>query len=308
MKITPDMIESFTLVIGNLRHVRNRDRLSSEPGPLDGPLWGTVGYVFGLGTTTAMDVCRQAGYDPHEPARQNMRSGAMSVLAHTQRQLINAEAMITREERALADHPEFREAILHSIASLAKIKGQLEEQFAEAANSVGAEKGNGPCPLVHCRCGACGMAIAGDGGCGCEDNRTHPIASLERDKMTYLQRRVTELRDGLPPGTAEQRLATVEKLAENHGLQNPLGMCESQLPEELVAAELGRLTGEISRLRAATPDPDKLETLADWLDVIDAEQGCEGGIEVRWVRFVRDAMADSQSADSKPERDDVPGR
>jgi hypothetical protein len=73
------------------------------------------------------------------------------------------------------------------------------------------------------------------------------------------------------------------------------------------------LTGEISRLRAATPDPDKLETLADWLDVIDAEQGCEGGIEVlldlrRWVRFVRDAMADSQSADSKPERDDVPGR
>jgi len=52
-----------------------------------------------------------------------------SILANTQQQLIKTEAMIAREERALAECPEARDAIVPSIASLVKIKRQLEEQF-----------------------------------------------------------------------------------------------------------------------------------------------------------------------------------
>lgn len=56
------------------------------------------------------------------------------------------------------------------------------------------------CSLVHCHCGACGHAIAEDGHCGCEDNRTHPVASIDRDLRSryllacqYAMKRLREL-------------------------------------------------------------------------------------------------------------------
>jgi hypothetical protein len=63
-----------------------------------------------------------------------MRRRQTSVLTNTQDQIIKTEALIAQEKRALADHPHAREAILQSLASLAKLKRQLEHQFAEAAN------------------------------------------------------------------------------------------------------------------------------------------------------------------------------
>jgi hypothetical protein len=44
------------------------------------------------------------------------------------------------------------------------------------------------CRLLHTRCGACGCAIHQDGGCGCEDNRHHPVGDVERDLVTRLRR------------------------------------------------------------------------------------------------------------------------
>ena len=62
-----------------------------------------------------------------------------------------------------------------------------------------------------------------------------------------------------------------------------------------------RLTGEfrqsdtcrIAELKAALPDPDKLDLLADWLDLKDAQEGRDG-VEIqldlrRWARLVREA-------------------
>lgn len=43
------------------------------------------------------------------------------------------------------------------------------------------------CQLFHVRCGACGKAIHEDGKCGCEDNRHHPIADLQKDRITRLE-------------------------------------------------------------------------------------------------------------------------
>lgn len=50
-----------------------------------------------------------------------------------------------------------------------------------------------PCRLVHCRCGACGTAIHEDGGCGCTDNKHHPVSDLHRDRITELRAKVEEL-------------------------------------------------------------------------------------------------------------------
>jgi hypothetical protein len=63
----------------------------------------------------------------------------MSVLANTQVRIMKTEALIAREERALAKHPEARESILRSIDSLSKVKRQLERQFADAVNSIGSD-------------------------------------------------------------------------------------------------------------------------------------------------------------------------
>ena len=61
----------------------------------------------------------------------------MSILANTQSQIAKTNIMIAQEERALGEHPECTESILRSIASLEKVKGQLEAQFADVANSAG---------------------------------------------------------------------------------------------------------------------------------------------------------------------------
>jgi len=37
------------------------------------------------------------------------------------------------------------------------------------------------CDLIHAHCGACGCAIARDGGCNCADNRVHPVGKLDAD-------------------------------------------------------------------------------------------------------------------------------
>ncbi len=63
----------------------------------------------------------------------------MSFLANTQSQIAKTNTMIAREERALVEHPDCKEAILRSIASLKKVQGQLEAQFSEAANSAGVD-------------------------------------------------------------------------------------------------------------------------------------------------------------------------
>lgn len=45
-----------------------------------------------------------------------------------QLQIARTNAMIAQEERALVDHPEYKEALVQSIASLNKVRGQLEAQ------------------------------------------------------------------------------------------------------------------------------------------------------------------------------------
>ena len=59
------------LAVRNLRHCGERQHDSDsdepyEPGPMAGPLWGRVAYVFGVGSTAAIELCRGAGCDPHE--------------------------------------------------------------------------------------------------------------------------------------------------------------------------------------------------------------------------------------------------
>ena len=38
---------------------------SGEPGPLSGPVWHRVAELTGLGSTRAIELCRDAGVDPH---------------------------------------------------------------------------------------------------------------------------------------------------------------------------------------------------------------------------------------------------
>ena len=63
----------------------------------------------------------------------------MSIIATTQRKLLDTLAMITKEERALVGHPGERDAILASISSLEKVRTQLELEYAQAANAIGAD-------------------------------------------------------------------------------------------------------------------------------------------------------------------------
>lgn len=67
---------------------------------------------------------------------------------------------------------------------------------AEAVE-VKREQGDKSCPLVHCRCGACGVAIHDDGGCGCKDNRRHGIVVHEADRITKFIAEVARYRDAL---------------------------------------------------------------------------------------------------------------
>lgn len=51
-------------VVRTLRHL-SHDRIQGEPGPLDCDLlWGRVSYVCGIGSTSAIELCREFECDP----------------------------------------------------------------------------------------------------------------------------------------------------------------------------------------------------------------------------------------------------
>lgn len=51
-----------------LRNLTNYDDsiARTEPGPLTGLLWGKVAWLFGLGSTSATEMCRALDFNPHE--------------------------------------------------------------------------------------------------------------------------------------------------------------------------------------------------------------------------------------------------
>jgi hypothetical protein len=51
------------------------------------------------------------------------------------------------------------------------------------------------CQLIHANCASCGQAIHRDGGCGCEDNRHHPIADIHADIRSKLEAENKHLRE-----------------------------------------------------------------------------------------------------------------
>ena len=52
-------------IVANLKHVgRFHYEPGEDPHPLDCCLWGRVAQVVGVGSTTAMAMCRAAGEDP----------------------------------------------------------------------------------------------------------------------------------------------------------------------------------------------------------------------------------------------------
>jgi len=65
----PVLTERERCMVANLRNCGERfpPHLTTdeyEPGPMVGPLWSRVAYVFGVGSATAVAVCRAAGFDP----------------------------------------------------------------------------------------------------------------------------------------------------------------------------------------------------------------------------------------------------
>lgn len=50
-------------VVRNLQYVETPP-VEGEPGPLCGPVWSKVSYVFAVGSTTAKAMCREFGVDP----------------------------------------------------------------------------------------------------------------------------------------------------------------------------------------------------------------------------------------------------
>ena len=54
-------------VLTNLQHVNDTPMVPrDEPGPVCGVLWGKVSYLFGLGSTWSIHLCRVLGFDPHQ--------------------------------------------------------------------------------------------------------------------------------------------------------------------------------------------------------------------------------------------------
>lgn len=50
-----------------------------EPGPLCGPTWAKVSYLFGLGSTRATELCVAVGVDPHfDCARETVKSAGIT--------------------------------------------------------------------------------------------------------------------------------------------------------------------------------------------------------------------------------------
>jgi hypothetical protein len=46
----------------------------SEPGPLTGPAWHKVSFLFGVGSTTATALCREFGADPDYDCHAELES------------------------------------------------------------------------------------------------------------------------------------------------------------------------------------------------------------------------------------------
>jgi hypothetical protein len=71
-RIQKQQIERLRKVVGCV--VRNCEQLDErprdEPGPLAGPTWEKVAYVCGLGSTSATELCREFGVDPHSEPDQ----------------------------------------------------------------------------------------------------------------------------------------------------------------------------------------------------------------------------------------------
>ncbi len=60
------LADSRYRAIRNLQRIRKSLTNITPLSALDGPLWSAVGYLFGLGSTFAIELCREAGVDPHE--------------------------------------------------------------------------------------------------------------------------------------------------------------------------------------------------------------------------------------------------
>jgi hypothetical protein len=65
MKDKADNLESMVGCV-----IRNASRVDDtspkdEPGPMCGPTWAKVAHLFGLGSSSAVDICHQHEVDPH---------------------------------------------------------------------------------------------------------------------------------------------------------------------------------------------------------------------------------------------------
>lgn len=62
-----DVLERLQAIIGcvvrNCRHVDDTSP-KEEPGPMCGPTWGKVAHICGLGSTSAIALCREYDVDP----------------------------------------------------------------------------------------------------------------------------------------------------------------------------------------------------------------------------------------------------
>jgi hypothetical protein len=51
-------------VVRNCQHIDDSE-VPGEVGPLTGPAWGKVAYLCGIGSTSALALCREYETDPH---------------------------------------------------------------------------------------------------------------------------------------------------------------------------------------------------------------------------------------------------
>lgn len=64
--------------VRNLEHLTNarvRDDEPYEPNCLDGPTWGKVSHIFGVGSHSPIAMCIAAGVDPHRDSSKGEDDG-----------------------------------------------------------------------------------------------------------------------------------------------------------------------------------------------------------------------------------------
>lgn len=69
----PGEEDRFKRMIGCvIRNCRNIDDSieRDEPGPMTGPVWAKVAFVCGIGSTSAIALCKEFGVDPHEERKE----------------------------------------------------------------------------------------------------------------------------------------------------------------------------------------------------------------------------------------------